>query len=147
MPEARLAGSAAQILAAVQELPGLDHAARPQPVTMHQAAHAAGAPVARLIAATGNSPVLDAPVLVLAWIEGTDNAPPPRSPQWWSPRSPTWTCTCPTCSSASAASPRSWTASTPAGGTPLSGLLYWDRVGDQAMYADYQHRLATWLAG
>ena len=28
----------------------------------------------------------------------------------------------------------------------LSGLLYWRRAGDQAMYADYEQRLAAWLA-
>jgi aminoglycoside phosphotransferase (APT) family kinase protein len=39
---------------------------------MHQAAYAAGVPVARLLTAVGHSPVLDAPLLVLAWLEGTD---------------------------------------------------------------------------
>lgn len=27
----------------------------------------------------------------------------------------------------------------------LSGLLYWQRVGDRAMYEDYRHRLRAWL--
>lgn len=38
---------------------------------MHEAARASGAPVARLITA-GHSPVLDAPLLVLEWTDGTD---------------------------------------------------------------------------
>lgn len=50
----------------------------PQPVravrhaAMHRAAHAAGVPAAQLIAAAERSPVLGAPVMVLAWIEGAD---------------------------------------------------------------------------
>jgi aminoglycoside phosphotransferase (APT) family kinase protein len=108
VPTPRVTGRAAQILAAVRELPGLAGAAAPRPVTgghshecwrltspggdllvkvplrdrrpervarhaaMHQAAYAAGVPVARLLATVGNSPVLDAPMLVLSWVEGTD---------------------------------------------------------------------------
>jgi aminoglycoside phosphotransferase (APT) family kinase protein len=108
MPTPRLTGRAAQILAAVRELPGGAGAATPRPVTgghshecwrltspggdllvkvplrdrrpervarhaaMHQAAYAAGVPVARLLTTVGNSLALDAPMLVLSWVEGTD---------------------------------------------------------------------------
>jgi aminoglycoside phosphotransferase (APT) family kinase protein len=67
----RLASPAGDLLAKIPDRdPHPGHTARH--AAAHRAAHDAGVPSARMIATVGHSPVLGTPLMVMAWIEGTD---------------------------------------------------------------------------